>query len=280
MIFDERRAEAMAQVLRRDVLTMIYQAGDGHPGPSLSCADIMAALYFGILHVDPANPHGDARDRFILSKGHACPILYAALARRGFFPLSELPTLRHLGSRLQGHPDMRKTPGVDSTSGSLGHGVSIGVGMALAARYRKQDHRVFVLTGDGELEEGIIWEAAMAAAKYELGRLVVLVDNNGLQSGGSIDVVSRVNPLVDKWTSFGWHVQGVDGHDCGAIAAAVEGALAVPSQPSVVIAATVKGAGVPFMEGDNSWHKRVPTADELRQALVALGGDPNHGFAD
>lgn len=280
MAFDEQRAAAMAQLLRRDVLTMIHQAGDGHPGPSLSCADIMAVLYSGVLDLDPGNPSWEQRDRFILSKGHACPVLYAALARRGYFPPSELPTLRHLGSRLQGHPDMRKTPGVDSTSGSLGHGVSIGAGMALAARYRKQNHRVFVLTGDGELEEGIIWEAAMGAAKYELGQLVVLVDHNGLQSGGSVDAVSRLRPLDDKWLSFGWHVQNVDGHDCGAIAAAIERACAVPNQPSVIIAAAIKGAGVPFMEGDNSWHKRVPTADELRQALLALGGDPEHGFAD
>ena len=288
-----QRLTAIATQLRRDVVNAVYTAKDGHPGPCMSAADLVAALYFDILRVRPEHPDWADRDRFILSKGHACPILYAALARRGYFPPAELKTLRALDSRLQGHPVMRKTPGVDATSGSLGHGLSQGCGLALAARRRGIDSLTFVLTGDGELEEGIVWEAAMAIAKFKLANLVAIVDNNGMQSGGTVQAVGGLYPLRDKWEAFGWHVVELDGHDMGQIIAALDQAairgrapLAVgadkpiipwqappePGQPIVFIAHTIKGKGVPYMEGDNSWHKRVPTDAEFQLAMSLLGG--------
>ena len=263
----------IARLLRRDVITMIHKAGDGHPGPALSCADIVAALYFNIMRIDPSNPGWPERDRFILSKGHACPVLYAALARKGFFPLAELPKLRSLGSILQGHPDMNKTPGIDTTSGSLGNGISIGVGMSLAGRLKGQDYFTYVITGDGELEEGIIWEALMAAKKYSLGKLIVFIDNNEMQSGGRVDEVSGLYPIYPKIEAFGWHCQQINGHDMGEILNAVKAAQTETGRPSIILAHTVKGQGVPYMIGDNSWHKRVPTDEELNLALAALGGD-------
>jgi transketolase len=288
-----QRLTDIATQLRRDVVNCVYFAKDGHPAPSMSIADLMAALYFDILRVDPSNPRWMGRDRFILSKGHAAPILYAALARRGYFPPAELKTLRALGSRLQGHPDMNLTPGVDATSGSLGHGLSQACGLALAARRRDSDSLTFVLTGDGELEEGIVWEAAMAIAKFKLTNLIAIVDNNGMQSGGTVQAVGGLYPLRAKWEAFGWHVVDLDGHDMGQIVthlewAALRGrspsgnAATVPvtalqpapasGQPIVYIAHTIKGRGVSFMEGDNSWHKRVPTDEEHRLAMAALKG--------
>ena len=274
MIKEIEVLEEKARCLRRDVMTMIYKSGDGHPAPSMSAADIVTALYFNIMKIDPTNPHWEDRDRFVLSKGHACPVLYAALARRGYFPVEELPKLRTLGSILQGHPDMKKTPGIDSTSGSLGNGVSIGIGMALAARVKGQDYQTYVITGDGELEEGIIWEALMSAKKYKTGNLTVFVDNNGMQSGGAVDTVSGLYPLLPKWEAFGWHCQEIDGHNFSEILGAVAAAKQIKDKPSVIIAHTIKGKGVPFMEGDNSWHKRLPTLEELNKALLALGGEP------
>lgn len=262
-------AEAARQI-RRDVVTMVHLAGDGHPGPAMSVADIVAALYFRLMRVNPADPLWEGRDRFVLSKGHACPTLYAALARRGFFSPDCLPSLRSLGSILQGHPVMRKTPGVDSTSGSLGNGISIGLGMALAGRVTQQDYFTYVIAGDGEIQEGIVWEAAMAAVHYKVGRLIVFVDHNGQQSGGPIREVSGLGAILPKWEAFGWHCQEIDGHDLRAICAAVERAQAEPERPSCILARTVKGKGIPFMEADNSWHKRVPTKDELERALAAL----------
>ena len=259
-----------ARQLRRDVVTMIHLAGDGHPGPALSVADLVAALYFKAMRVNPADPQWAARDRFILSKGHACPTLYAALARRGFFSPEVLPTLRRLGSILQGHPDMKKTPGIDTTSGSLGNGISIGLGMALAARVNQQEYFTYVITGDGEIQEGVVWEAAMAAVHYKAGRLIVFVDNNGQQSGGPVRQVSGLYPIRPKWEAFGWRCQEIDGHDLRAILAAIELAQAETDRPSCILARTVKGKGIPFMEADNSWHKRVPTKDELDQALAVL----------
>lgn len=261
-----------ARLLRRDVVDTVYKAKDGHPSPALSIADIISALFFKVLRLDPQNPQWEDRDRFILSKGHACPVLYAALARRGYFSRAELPGLRSLGSCLQGHPCMRKTPGVDMTSGSLGNGVSIGVGMALAAKYLEKDYYTYVITGDGELEEGIIWEAAMAAAKHELDNLIVFVDNNGLQSGGKIGDVSGILPILEKWQAFRWHCQEIDGHDIAAILAAVEQAKAAKGAPSMILCHTVKGKGVHFMETDNAWHKKVPTDAEYREAMELLGG--------
>ena len=262
-----------ARRLRRDILTMIHLAGEGHPGPALSAADLITALYFKILNIDPQNPHWPQRDRFILSKGHACPAVYAALARKGFFSWDICPTLRCLGSILQGHPDMKKTPGIDSTSGSLGNGISIGLGMTLAARVNQEDYFTFVIAGDGEIEEGVVWEGAMAAAHYEAGRLIVFVDHNCMQSGGLVCDITMLDPILPKWQAFGWHCQEIDGHDMDQILSSVENAKKEKSRPSMILANTVKGKGVPFIEGDNSWHKRTPTKEELVLALEALGGN-------
>lgn len=267
------KLEETARLIRQDVVRMIHLAGDGHPGPALSVVDIVTALYFEAMRIDPAHPDWPERDRFILSKGHACPALYAALARRGYFPLAELPGLRSLSSMLQGHPDMNKTPGIDMTSGSLGNGIAVGLGMALAARLRGYQYDTFVVTGDGELEEGVVWEAAMAACRYRVGSLLVIVDNNGMQSGGAVEAVSGLYPIRPKWEAFGWHVQEIDGHDMGQILEAVAQARRVAERPSVILAHTVKGKGVPFMVGDNSWHKRVPTREEFEAAMAALGGE-------
>jgi len=268
-----KELEKTARQIRRDIITMIYQAGDGHPGPSLSCADLVTALYFAVMNVEPADPHWPRRDRLILSKGHACPAVYAALARKGYFDAAELPRLRSLGSILQGHPDMLKTPGIDFSSGSLGNGISAGLGMALAARISGLDYHTYVICGDGELQEGIVWEAAMAAKRYQVGNLTVLVDYNGVQSGGRIEEISGLEPLVPKWEAFGWHCQEIDGHDFTEILTAIEEAKAVPDRPSVIAARTVKGKGVSFIENNNAWHKRVPTREEWEQAMKELGAE-------
>ncbi len=273
MSADIAALNAAARSLRRDILTMIHLAGEGHPGPALSAADLVTALYFEILNIDPRDPHWPKRDRFILSKGHACPAVYAALARKGFFAWELCPTLRCLGSILQGHPDMKKTPGIDSTSGSLGNGISIGLGMTLAGRVNREDYFTFVIAGDGEIEEGVVWEGAMAAAHYEAGRLIVFVDHNCMQSGGMVCDITMLDPILPKWQSFGWHCQEIDGHDMAEILAAVESAKQEQYRPSMILANTVKGKGVPFIEGDNSWHKRTPTKEELSLALEALGGN-------
>jgi transketolase len=262
----------IARLIRIDVVTMIYKAGDGHPGAALSATDLITALYFHVMNIDPADPAKPDRDQFILSKGHACHALYAALARKGYFSRDDLPRLRSLESHLQGHPDMNKTPGVDFTSGSLGNGISIALGMVLAARVTRRDYFTYVITGDGEIEEGIVWEAAMSAKKYKAGRLIVIVDNNGIQSGGPVGDVSGLNPILPKWEAFGWHCQEIDGHDFGQILRAIENAKARVEQPSLILARTIKGQGVPFMVGDNSWHKRVPTRQEYEEAMRALGG--------
>ncbi len=261
----------MAAGLRADVLRMVHAAGDGHPGPCLSVADIIAVLYGRILRVDPRRPDWPDRDRLILSKGHACPVLYAALMRRGFMPAETLGTLRRLHSPLQGHPDMVKTPGVDMTTGSLGNGLSIGLGMALAGRYGGRDYAVHVIAGDGEMQEGIVWEAVMAAAHQRVARLTLWVDNNGWQSGGRVSQVAGLEPIAPRIAAFGWHVQEIDGHDHAAILEAARAAAEALERPSAIVAHTVKGKGVPFIENDNSWHKRVPTQDELERALAALG---------
>lgn len=263
----------IARLIRIDVITMIYKARDGHPAPALSATDLITALYFSIMKVDPHNPGWENRDRFILSKGHACPALYAALARKGYFSRSDLTGLRSLSSHLQGHPDMNKTPGVDFTSGSLGNGVPIGLGITLAGRLFGRDYFTYVITGDGEIQEGVVWEAAMSAKKYRAGRLIVFVDNNGVQSGGSIDQVSGLNPILPKWEAFGWHCQEINGHDFGQILQAAKKAKENIEQPSLILAHTIKGKGVPYMIGDNSWHKRVPTEEQFKEAIAALGGE-------
>ena len=261
----------IANRLRLDVVETVHLAGDGHPGPCMSIADIMAVLFFEEMKLDPANPRWPERDRFILSKGHACPILYAALARKGFFPYEELKGLRSLGSFLQGHPDMNKIPGVDTVSGSLGNGIAIGTGMSLGCRMQGiKDNFVYVIVGDGEEEEGIIWEAAMAAAKYQLGNLIVFADLNNHQSGGHVTDLSSLYPVQEKWEAFHWHVQSIDGHDIGAIRNAIAEAKKVTDKPSVICCKTVKGKNIPYMEDNNAWHKRTPTAEEVEIAREAL----------
>lgn len=267
---EAERLANLGNLLRRDVVEMVYRTGDGHPGPCMSAADMIAALYFHVLRLNPENPGWEERDRFVLSKGHACPVMYAALSRRGFFPREELFTLRMLNSRLQGHPVAGKTPGVDATTGSLGNGVSQGLGMVMAARMLKKDYRVYVMTGDGELSEGLIWEAAMAAGHLKASALTVIVDNNHYQSGGTIDAVSGTYPIDKKWEAFGWHVLSVDGHDVSAFISAIEDARGETARPSVIIAKTIKGRGVSFMIGDNSWHKRNYTEGEYNQAIREL----------
>ncbi|MDR0709066.1 MAG: transketolase [Spirochaetaceae bacterium] len=261
----------LANALRYDVVKMIHRCGDGHPGPCMSIAEIMAYLFFYELRLDPKNPQWQGRDRFILSKGHACPIFYACLARRDFFPMEELPKLRTLEGILQGHPDMNKTPGVDTVSGSLGNGVAIGLGMALGCRMQGFDNNVFVIIGDGEQQEGVIWEGAMSAAQYKAGNLIVFADCNNHQSGGKVTDLSSLYPAAEKWRSFHWHVQTIEGHDPDAIRQAVQNAKAERDAPSFIECRTIKGKNIPYMENNNAWHKRTPTAEEVVIAGKALG---------
>lgn len=263
--------QKIATELRLDVVRMVHDAKDGHPGPALSCGDIVTALYFNILNIDPQKPDWEDRDRFILSKGHACPIVYAALGKLGYFSTDQFAGLRKLGCMLQGHPTMQKTPGIDMTSGSLGNGLPIGIGMAIAAKLKEKSYYTYVIIGDGESQEGVVWEAAMCAKHYHLDNIIAFTDNNELQSGGSCEEVSTSLPLKEKWESFGWFVQEIDGHDFDAIEKAVEKAKA-QHEPAMIIAKTIKGKGLDYMENDNSWHKRVPTDEELQKAEVAFGG--------
>jgi len=264
--------EKIAKQLRLDVVKMVHDARDGHPGPALSAMDIIAALYFKVMQVDPCRPEWEERDRFILSKGHACPALYAALGRRGFFSTEEFSGLRKFECMLQGHPTMRKTPGLDMTSGSLGNGLAVAAGMAVAAKYREKDYKIYAILGDGEIQEGIIWEAAMFAKKYKLDNLIVFIDHNGWQSGSTVEECSGLLPIREKWEAFGWDTQEIDGHDFDAILGALEHAGKVAGKPSVIVAHTVKGKGIDFMENDNSWHKRVPDDTQLARAVEILGG--------
>jgi len=263
----------VARRVRRHIVRMIAGAGSGHPGGSLSCADILVTLYFRVLRVDPRRPQWPDRDRFVLSKGHACPALYAVLAERGFFPLDELWTLRRLGSSLQGHPDMRKTPGVEASTGSLGQGLSVGLGMALAGRLDGAPWRVYVLLGDGEIQEGQVWEAAMAAAHYGVDNLTAILDWNGLQIDGPNDEVMTVRPVADKWRAFGWEVTEIDGHRFDEILEALRWARSVRGKPAIILARTVKGRGVSFMEGQVDWHGKAPSPAQAEQALAELEGE-------
>ncbi len=259
-----------ANRLRLDVVETVYAVGDGHPGPCMSIAEAMAVLFFDRMDIRPEEPRWTERDRFILSKGHACPILYAALARRGFFPIEELSKLRTLEGMLQGHPDMNKTPGVDSVSGSLGNGVAIGLGMALGMRMQKIGKHVFVVVGDGEMQEGVIWEAAMAAAKHRVSNLIVLGDCNNNQSGGHVTDLSSLYPAVDKWAAFHWQVLQVDGHDVEALQQALHATCAEKERPSYIEMKTVKGKNISYMENNNAWHKRTPTMEEVEIARREL----------
>ena len=265
-----KRLRKIALQIRKDVLLMTTRAGSGHPGGSLSCAEIIACLYFHHLRYDPENPKWEDRDRFILSKGHSCPAVYAALSMVGFFPRKELWTLRKIGSILQGHPDMKKTPGIEASTGSLGQGLSIGIGMALAARLDRRNYRVYVLLGDGELDEGQVWEAAMAAAHYKLDNLTAIVDYNKIQLDGPVNYIMSLEPLADKWRAFGWHVIEIDGHDVKQVLDALDAAEEVEGRPTVIIAHTVKGKGVSFMEHQVKYHGKALTEEELERALREL----------
>lgn len=260
----------MAKRLRRHVISMVAAAGSGHPGGSLSAADIIAALYFRVLRHDPGDPQWPDRDRFILSKGHAAPILYAALAEAGYFPTAELTTLRKLDSCLQGHADMKLTPGVEMSSGSLGMGLSFGVGLALAARMDSKIHRTYVLLSDGECQEGQTWEAALAAAQFKLDHLTAIVDYNGLQLSGWVRDIMGLEPFSQKWEAFGWHAIDIDGHDFGQILSACQAALETSGRPTVIIARTVKGKGVSFMENNVEFHGKAPSAEEAERAMKEL----------
>ena len=260
-----------ARLLRADILAMLNEAGSGHSGGSLSSVDILTVLYNGVMNHDPGDPKWEDRDRFVLSKGHACPALYAVLADCGYFGREELSMLRRYGGILQGHPYMGKTPGLDVSGGSLGQGLSVSAGMALAAKADGKELRVYCLMGDGELQEGQIWEAAMAAGHYKLDNLCGVVDSNGLQIDGSVAEVMDIAPLNDKWAAFNWNVIPVDGHDAGAIEKAFARAETYKGKPSVIIADTIKGKGVSFMEGAASWHGVAPNEAQLAAALEELG---------
>ncbi|NLC12155.1 MAG: transketolase [Firmicutes bacterium] len=266
-----------ANQLRKDILTMIARAGSGHPGGSLSIVDILAVLYYKVMRLRPQEPLWPERDRFVLSKGHACPALYAVLADKGFFPREYLARLRQLGSPLQGHPDMRKTPGVDFSTGSLGQGLSAANGMALAARLQEASWRVYVVLGDGEIQEGQVWEAAMSAAHYGLSNLIAFLDYNGLQIDGTVREIMCPEPLAEKWRAFGWHVLEIDGHDHAAILEAVRRSQLENHRPSMIIARTIKGKGVSFMEDQVSWHGKAPSEELLQNALRELEGGRNNG---
>lgn len=261
---------ATATELRRNILRMIQAARSGHPGAALSSADLVTVLYFDEMRVDPADPAWPDRDRFLLSKGHACPVLYAALAMKGYFEMERLGTLRQLDGILQGHPDMRKTPGVDYTTGSLGNGLSIGVGMALAGQLDGRDYRTYVMLGCGEMQEGLVWEALMSGAKYGLDNLCAIVDYNRLQLDGHNDEVMPLGQLSAKLASFDWHVIECDGHDLDAIRAAFGEARGTRGRPSIIVAHTTKGKGVSFMEDQVEWHGKVPTEEQFEQAMAEL----------
>lgn len=267
---DVLELKRLCREIRMDIVRMISAAGSGHPGGSLSCTELLTAVYFTQMRVDPANPKDPDRDRFVLSKGHCAPAYYAVLAHRGFFPVEELSTLRKLHSRLQGHPDSKKLPGVDVATGSLGQGVSLAVGMALAAKHLKKDYKTYVLTGDGELQEGQVWEAFMAAAHYKLDNLTVLVDWNGLQIDGRNDEVMSLGDLREKLRAFGFQLLELeDGNDIEQVLAALN-TPAEPSKPKCILAHTVKGKGVSFMEGQVGWHGKAPNEEQCRTALEEL----------
>lgn len=262
-----------ARRIRINALKAIHAAKSGHPGGSLSSADILATLYFGELNIDPKNPKMADRDKFVLSKGHAVPALYAALGERGFYEVNEMMTLRQVGSKFQGHPNMSKVPGIEMSTGSLGQGFSAAVGMAIAGKIDKNPGRVYVLTGDGELQEGIMWEAAMQAAHRKLDNLVAIVDLNGLQIDGKVSDVKCVCPVDEKFRSFGWNVINVDGHNFEELTTAFDEAKKCGGVPTAIIAHTHKGKGVSFMEDNAGWHGKAPSDEELAAAIEELGGD-------
>ena len=264
------KLQAKAKEIRRDIIAMLGEAGSGHPGGSLSSADIVTALYFSVLGIDPENAHWEDRDRFVLSKGHAAPLLYSALAERGYFHKDELMSLRKFGSRLQGHPKIGSPPGVEISSGSLGQGLSVANGMAIAGKLDRKDYRVYALLGDGEIEEGQVWEAAMTAAHYKLDNLCAILDFNGLQIDGPIKEVMDSNPIRKKWEAFCWYTIEIDGHKFEEILKAFAEAKQIKGRPTIIIARTIKGKGVSFMENVVDFHGKAPSKEQTKQALEEL----------
>ena len=267
---EKKQLQITAAKVRMGIIESTHGAKAGHPGGSLSATELFTYLYFKEMNIDPKNPKAENRDRFVLSKGHTAPGLYAALAHRGFFPVEDLPTLRHIDSYLQGHPNMNMVPGVDMSTGSLGQGVSTAVGMALAAKHTGKANRVYSLLGDGEIQEGQVWEACMAAAHYKLDNLCIVVDNNGLQIDGNIADVMSPYPIVDKLVAFGFDVQAIDGHNFDEIEAAFAHARTVQGKPSAIVIKSVKGKGVSFMENNAGWHGKAPNDAEYAQAMAEL----------
>ncbi|MDN3515253.1 MAG: transketolase [Candidatus Brocadia sp.] len=267
---DTKSLEERAKVIRRHIIRMLAKAGSGHPGSSLSTVDLLVALFYNKLRHNPHIPTWPDRDRFILSKGHGCPALYATLAEMDYFDRDKLNTLRQFGSILQGHPCMKTTPGIEISGGSLGQGLSVGLGIALAAKLDKKDYRTYVMLGDGEIEEGQIWEAAMAASHYKVDNLCAILDQNGLQIDGFIHEIMSSHPIPDKWRGFGWHVIEIDGHNYDAILAAYDEAEKIQERPTVIVAKTVKGKGVSFMENQVDWHGKAPSKEDAGRALAEL----------
>ncbi|MCX7715551.1 MAG: transketolase [Clostridia bacterium] len=270
---DKKRVKELsiiANKVRKNALTAVYSAASGHPGGSLSIADLLTLLYFEVMNVDPKNPKDENRDRFVLSKGHCAPALYGVLAEKGFFPVADIKGFRHIDSYLQGHPDMNKVPGVDMSTGSLGQGISVAGGMALAAKLDNKSYRVYSVLGDGELEEGQVWEQAMFAAHYKLDNLTAFVDNNGLQIDGDVSKVMNPNPIDEKFRAFGWHVIITDAHDFEKLLSAIEEAKATKGKPTVIIMKSVKGKNVSFMENNAGWHGSAPNKEQYEQAVSEL----------
>lgn len=272
---DAARVESLkekARELRYQILTMIHHVQSGHPGGSLSAADIVTALYFDLMNIRPEEPRWSERDRFVLSKGHACPVLYGALALRGYFPVEELKTLRQFESRLQGHPVKDKAPGIEATTGSLGQGISMAVGMALEGKFMKKGYMVYTLLGDGELQEGQVYEAAEAASKFRLDNLVAIVDNNQVQNDGFTRDVMPVENVEERFKAFGWEAKRIDGHDMAVVVAVLEEARDFKGKPFCIIADTIKGKGVSFMEFDRAWHGKAPNDEQYAQAVKEVTG--------
>ncbi len=268
-----KELQEKAKQIRLGIIEAVYSNNSGHPGGSLSIADILAVLYFDEMNIDPKNPKAENRDRLVLSKGHASPALYSALAYRGYFNVEKLKTFRNINSILQGHPDLKKVPGVDMSTGSLGQGLSCANGMAISAKLDKKDYRVYCILGDGELEEGQIWEAAMASNKYKLDNLCVIVDNNNLQIDGTIEEVMSSYPIDEKFRSFGFEIIKIDGHDIEEIKKAFEVARNIKGKPTCIIAKTIKGKGVSFMENQASWHGKAPNEEQYKQAIKEILGN-------
>ena len=270
---DVEELKIMAKVIRKDIIEMLTESKSGHPGGSLSAVEILTSLYFNKMNIDPSKHRDLDRDRFVLSKGHAAPVLYSVLARRGYFDVEILKTLRKLGSILQGHPNMNEVPGIDMSTGSLGQGISAAVGMALAGKIDTKAYRVYSLLGDGELEEGEVWEAAMSAAHYKLDNLTAFIDYNGLQIDGACNEVMTVDPIADKFRAFNWNVLEIDGHSFEQILNAIEEAEKFKGRPTVIVCKTIKGKGVSFMENVASWHGTAPNNEQCSIAVREIGGE-------